>query len=155
MAQKDLHNNIKCFNAFNIQAITIDGNHTGNIINTSGYEATEIIIQSGTITDGVYAPAIYESDDSGFATSSLVPAERLIGTTNVVEPLPSYGSATNPIVDATFTIGDSNKVARIGVLNKKRYIRLQITAAATTSGGYFGSTAVLGYPLHAPTPKDK
>jgi hypothetical protein len=155
MAQKDLHNNVKSALALNITAIGSSTTTNGNVIDTKGYEATEFFIFSGAITDGTYTPAIYESDDVGFGTSNVITDPLLIGTTNVVEPLPAYGVATAPITDVTFISTDDAKVARIGVLNKKRYVRLSIVSSGVTTGGMLGALAVLGYPLHAPTPKDK
>jgi hypothetical protein len=155
MAQKEMHQSIKNYSALNIVAISTDTTTNGNIIDTKGFESTEFVIHAGTITDGSYAPAIYESDDSAFATSNQIVDPLLVGTTNVVEPLPAYGSATDPVGDATFAATDSNKVARIGVLNKKRYVRLSLASTGVTTGGTLSAIAVLSYPLHAPTEKDK
>lgn len=157
MAQKDIHNNVKFVNALNITAIASDTTTNGNIIDTEGFEGVEVVIKSGTITDGTYTPAIYQSSDPTFATDvQQIVAPLLIGTTNVVEPLPSYGSPiVDPIADVTFVTADGNKIARIGVLNKKRYIRLSIVSTGVTTGGTFSADVLLGYPWHAPTSKDK
>lgn len=157
MAQFDLHNNIKDFVALNIGTISTSTTTNGNVIDTKGFESTEFEIISGVITDGTYVPAIYESDDAAFSTGvTAIPTDLLIGTINVTGTAPSYGSpVVDPYADATFVAADDNKVARVGCLNKKRYIRLSITSSGVTSGGILGALATLSHPLEGPTAKDK
>jgi hypothetical protein len=157
MAKLDLHNEIKDVNALNIGTISSSTTTNGNIIDTLGFEATEFVIHAGTITDGVYVPSIYESDDSGLASATVITSDFLIGTTNVTGERPDYAAIpVAPITDATFSLSaDSNKVARIGCLNKKRYTQLRLTSSGVSSGGIFGAVATLGYPEHKPTAKDK
>jgi len=157
MANFDLHNETKDFVALNIGTISTNTDTDGAIIDTSGFEATKFIIHSGTITDGVYVPSIYESDDSAMAGATVIAADFLIGTTNVTGERPSYATIpVAPVTDATFSLAaDSNKVARIGCLNKKRYIRLRLTSTGTSSGGILSAVCELGYPHLKPTGKDK
>jgi len=156
MSQFDLHNYVKSASALNIQTISTNTATNGNIIDTQGFESLEFIIFAGTITDGTYVPSIYESDDSGMSGATAITSDFLIGTTNVVEPTPSYGTpVVDPIADATFTGADDNKVARIGALNKKRYVRLTLTSTSVSSGGTLSAIAVQSHPHHVVTAKDK
>lgn len=157
MAQLDLHNKIKNYIALNTGAITSSTTTNGIVIDTLGFESTEFEIISGTITDGTYVPAIYESDDASFVAGvTAIPADFLIGTINIVEDVPSYGSPISaPYVDATFVAADDNKIARVGCLNKKRYVRLSIVSTGVTTGGTFTAIATLGHALQEPTAKDK
>jgi len=156
MAKLDLHNEIKNANALNIGAISTNTTTSGNIIDTLGFEATEFVIHSGAITDGTYVPAIYQSDDSGMSGAVAITSDFLIGTTNVTGERPSYASTVvDPIGDATFAASDDNAVARIGCLNKYRYVQLRITSTGVTTGGTLSAIATLGYPWIKPTAKDK
>jgi hypothetical protein len=156
MSQFDLHNYVKTYPALTIQTINSNTATNGAIIDTQYFESLELVILSGTITDGTYVPSIYESDDSGMAGATAITSDFLIGTTNVVEPTPSYGTTVvDPIGDATFTGADDNKTARIGVLNKKRYVRLTLTSTVVTTGGVLSAVAVLSHPHHVSTAKDK
>jgi hypothetical protein len=169
MAQKDLHNQMKSANAFHTQTISTNTTTNGVVIDTLGFEGVEFIIQAGVLTDGSsYTPTFNESDSSDPTTfttdQTAIVAPMLIGTTAVTDtpgtvPNPSYTSPVDsPIADVTFvgTAGaDSHKIARIGVLNKKRYVRVSIASLGVSSGGIFSVIAILGYPLYAPTSKDK
>jgi len=159
MAQFDTHNYLKTTSAFNIQAISSDTTTVGNIIDTLGYDSVEIIFHTGTLdATTVFTPVIQESDDSTFATGVVTtPTAELIGTTNVVEPRPDYASpAVSALADVTFTgVAQSNLTARIGVLNKHRYVRVSIVTTLHTTGGTISAIAAMAYPAHLPTPKDK
>jgi hypothetical protein len=169
MAQRDLHNQMKSVNAFHTQTISTNTTTNGVIIDTLGFEGVEFIIQAGVLTDGSsYTPTFNESDaatDPTFTNDqTAIVAPMLIGTTAVTDtpgtvPNPSYTSpADSPIADVTFvgiSGADSHKIARIGVLNKKRYVRISIASLGVSSGGIFNAVAILGFPLYAPTSKDK
>jgi hypothetical protein len=158
MAQLDLHNKVKTYPALTIQTIGTNTTTNGAIIDTLGYESVEFVILSGTITDGTFVPVVYESDDSGLASPIATPADFLIGTIPITDPTtpPSPIAGTvNPYADATFTAPDDNKTARIGVLNKHRYVRLSFVSTGTSSGGVLSAVAILSDPHHNVTPKDK
>jgi hypothetical protein len=169
MAQKDLHNQMKSVNAFHTQTISTNTTTNGVIIDTLGFEGVEFVIMAGVLTDGSsYTPTIYSSDSASDPTftndQTAIVSPLLIGTTAVTDvpgtvPNPSYTvPADSPIADVTFvgTAGaDSHKIARIGVLNKQRYVRLSIASLGVSSGGIFSAVAILGFPLDAPTSKDK
>lgn len=134
MAQIDLHTRVLATPALNPQTISSDTTTVGAIIDTSGYQSVEFVIQSGTITTGVFTPVIYESDDSGMSGATAISTDYLLGT----------------YADATFTAAaaDDNACKQIGSVAKKRYQQLRIVT--TNSGnGAIGAIAVKGSPAVA------
>ena len=83
------------------------------------------VVNSHTLTDGTYAVTVEESDVSGSGYAA-VDSERVLGS------LPS------------FTASDDNVVKAFGIRPTKRYARIVITSATTTSGGTLSAVAVLG-----------
>jgi len=135
MAQKDLKNKVKTLVAFNIQAISSDTTTAGAIIDTLGYESVTFVIQSGTLTDGAYTPLIQDGDNSGLSDVAAVSDDFLVGTEAA----------------AAFVLADDNTTKRIGYVGKKRYVRLNIVSASTSSGGTFGAVCILGDAISQPT----
>lgn len=160
MASRDLHNIIKNYSALNSTSITSSTTTNGNIIDSNGYEGVEFLLQAGAMTDGTYTPSIFAGNASDLSDGVTVPAQFLIGTTNVIDTLanqrPDYGSPiVDAIGDATFTgATDSNKVKRIGTNAPYRYFRLVITSTSVTTGGTLAAIALLGWAHANPTPKD-
>ena len=105
---------------------TASTNGTG--IDLQGYDGALVIISADTITDGTHTPKVQESDDNSAFTD--VVAADLIGTVLVA-----------------ITAASMQKIAYLGA---KRYIRLVVTAAGTTTGGKYGSVVVRGYPSRGP-----
>lgn len=135
MASRDLHNNIEPKVALNSAAITTNTTTNGVIVDTAGFESVEFVILSAALTDGTYTPSITEGDASDLSGGSATATADLIGT----------------VAGATFAATDDNTVKRIGYKGSKRYVRLNLTSAGTTSGGTLGAIAVLGHPHDAPT----
>ncbi len=125
---RDLHNNIKVEKALNTTAISSDTTTTGSIIDMQGFGAVEFIIQSGTLTDGSYTPLIEEGTLSNLGDATAVADSNLLGTE----------------ADAAFALTDDNKVKKIGYIGNKRYVRLSIVSADTTTGGTVSAVAVKG-----------
>lgn len=128
----DSKNNIKAQVALNIQTIATDTTTAGTSVDLLGYNSATIAIHSGTLTDGTYTPVLSDSDDN--STFTAVADDFLIGTE----------------ADASFVATDDNKIKTIGYVGGKRYIKLSIVSASTTSGGILGAQALLGHPNHAP-----
>jgi hypothetical protein len=119
--------------ALDVQDITTNATTDGNVIDTLGFESLEYMIQSGTITDGTYALLLEEDDVVGFTSSTVVPAADTLG------------------VLTGFTDADDDTPLRVGSIGKKRFQRLAIVSAGTSSGGTnFTAHAVLGHPKSAP-----
>jgi len=129
---KDLHNNIDERGALNIQAISTDTTTNGVIIDTAGYESIEFIIHTGTITDGTYTPLLQEDTAAGFGTATTVASDNTLGSLTAL------------------TAASDNVTLRVGCVPTKRYVRLSIVSASTTTGGTLGAVAVLGHPHNAP-----
>lgn len=129
----DLHSNVKQVVALDSQDITANTTTVGNVIDTVGFESLEYLIQSGTITDGAYALLLEEDDAIGFGSSSVVPADEILG------------------VLTGFVAADDDAAKRVGSIGKKRFQRLSIVSTGTSTGATkMSSVAVLGNPKSAP-----
>ena len=132
MSSIDQKTNIKTLLALNNAAITSDATTVGNEIDTAGFESATFNIQLGVRTDGTYTPAITECDTSGGTFTAVADAD-LIGT------------------EAEAVLNASNTVSRIGYVGHKRYIKLSIVSASTSSGVAAASAIIiLGHPRYAP-----
>ncbi|MBX4992279.1 hypothetical protein ABID08_000709 [Rhizobium binae] len=134
MASRDLHNNLGVAVALNIGAISSNTTTNGAIIDTQGFESVEFVIQSGTLTDGSYAPTITEGDQANLSDGSATAAADLLGTA----------------ASATFAATDDNVAKKIGYKGGKRYIRLNIVSTGVTTGGTLGATAIKGNARNRP-----
>ena len=102
----------------------------GTGVDLQGYEAAEIIISTGVITDGSHVITLEESDDD--STYTAVAAGDLIGS------LPAA---------ITSSVGGST-VFKFGYKGAKRYIRVVTTIGSPTSGGIYSALIVRGMPRH-------
>lgn len=136
MATRDIYNNLNDLVAFNTQSITTNTTTAGVIIDTQGCNSLLFVIQSGTLTDGTYTPLIEYGDDSGLSDAAAVPDDQLNGTE----------------AGAAFADTDDNATKSIGYVGDKRYVRLSIVSASTTSvgGGTLSAVALRGTPTIAP-----
>ncbi len=107
---------------------------SGAIIDTLGYDSLTQHTLTGVITDGEYTLSFVSGDESDLSDGAAVPASEVLGS--------------NPTIPAT----QDGSVHTIGTNTKQRYVQLLITGAGVSSGGLFGSTAVLGHPAVKPTP---
>ena len=133
--KKELFSTVSASVAFNNQAISTDTTTNGNIIDTRGYESILFVMQSATLTDGTYTPLIQEGDDSGLSDAAAV----------------ADADLTDTEADQAFAATDDNATKKIAYVGSKRYVRLNIVSASTSSGGTLGAVAILGHPLSAPT----
>lgn len=133
MSEYDLHSNVKGVLALAVQDITTDTTTVGAIIDTLGFESLEYFVTSGTITDGTYAFKLEEGEDSGLSDAADVAAADILG------------SLTG------FVAADDDEVKRVGSIGKKRFQRLSLVSASTSTGGTnFTATAVQSNPHSAP-----
>jgi len=130
----DLHHSIKQAVALDFQTISTDTTTAGNIIDTAGFESLEFIVGTGTVTDGDYAFKIEDGDDDGLSDNDDVDSTLILGV------------LTGFTADA-----DDDKALRVGVLSKKRYVRLSIVSTNTSSGAEIFAVAVLGHAKSQPT----
>jgi hypothetical protein len=125
--KKDLYNKILQKVAFNTQAISTDTTTNGEIIDLQVFDSATFIIQSGSLTDGTYTPLVHEGNESDLSDAGAVADADLIGTEAA----------------AAFSATDDNKSKRIGYVGGKRYIRLSLVSASTSTGGTLSAVAVL------------
>jgi hypothetical protein len=132
MAEYDQSSEITLVHCVTPSAIAADTN--GATVDTSGYESITYAIHVGTaMAGGGFNVTIEQDDDSGFGSGAAVSAAETIGT------LP------------TISIGDTDKVYRVGSIGKERYQRIVLTETGTISGGTIGVVAILGNPKSTPT----
>lgn len=134
---RDIHNNHEFRPSENpVAAINANAaNVAGATINRDGYESIEFTIQSGVITDGQFAYALFAGDAANMSDEAQVAAPELLGS--------------NPVFVATT---DNNKVKKVGYCGPKQYCRLKRTQTGATTGGFINSQAILGRPKNAPAP---
>ena len=125
--KKDLYNKILQKVAFNTQAISTDTTTNGEIIDLQGFDSATFIIQSGSLTDGTYTPLVHEGNESDLSDAGAVADADLIGTE----------------AGAVFSATDDNKAKRLGYVGGKRYIRLSLVSASTSTGGTLSGSAIL------------
>tara|TARA_Y100001970_G_scaffold266398_1_gene355045 strand:+ start:7182 stop:7583 length:402 start_codon:yes stop_codon:yes gene_type:complete len=131
MAKRELKSTTSPVVALNTTAISSDTTTNGVIIDTAGYESILFIIQSGTITDGTYTSLIQEGDDSGLSDAASV----------------ADADLTNTEASIAFAATDDNTSKSIAYVGDKRYVRLNIVSASTSSGGTLSAVAIKGDPL--------
>ena len=131
---KDQRSDLSVLEALAAQTISTDTTTVGAIIDRKGFEAVTIAMAAATLTDGTYTPLLEEGDDSGLSDAAAVADADLIGT--------EAGEA--------FAATDDNTVKTLGYIGTKRYVRLSIVSASTSSGGALSAVAILGCPHDAP-----
>lgn len=134
MSEYDLHSNIDDRVALIHTVIISNTTIIGNIIDTSGFESIEFVVQSEIILDGNYAILLEESDDVTMPVS----------LTMLVSADETLGSLTG------FASGDNNIVIQVGSIGKKRYQRLSLVSTNVVGGGDFSGTVILGHPHTVP-----
>ena len=136
MARKSLYSSLITRRTLTIAA------RTNGTVNGTGVDVTDpaggsdsftsamFVVFTGTITDGTHTFTCQESDDN--STFTAVAAGELQGT--------------SPVVAAA----DDDAVYAVGYMGSKRYLRLSVVSAGTTTGGIFGGLVVLGDPGSKP-----
>ena len=100
--------------------VAVDTGVYGN----NGRDVT-FVVYTATITDGTHTITVEESDASGSGYGA-------VDTFRIQGSLPAIVAA------------DDNVVFQFGVRPTKRYVRLTITDAGSTSGGAVGAVALIG-----------
>ena len=130
MIVKEIHHKSQAVKALAVQDITGLGDVDGEIIDTAGYEACELVFMATLVTTVGASIVLYESDDSGMAGATQVAAAEQLGT-------------------AELDVG--KLIARIGYIGKKRYVRARIPGAPTTDIDEVVGIALLINAMHQPT----
>ena len=131
----DLHNSVVQAMAIPVTTLSTNTTLVGIIIDTLTFESIEFIALSRSTTDGDYDFSIEQGSVDDLSDAEQVPPELIIGT------LPVYDDA------------EDNVVKRVGVVGKKRYVRMSVTSSNVSSGGTFGAIAILGNAHARPTPE--
>ena len=135
MPNRDLRSDVLNKLAFNAD-ITTDTTTNGDIIDTQEFGTAMFTIFSPVYTDGPYTPVLEESDDSGMSGANDVADDNLIGT--------EVGAVISAV-----TAGGASLVS-IGAFGTKRFLRLKITSASTSTGARINSIFT-GNPLLMPS----
>jgi hypothetical protein len=138
MSQQDLHTIVYPGTAnqvagmgLNFVSISTNSVHTGNTINTVGFEALEMLFVATSYTDGTFTLSFQDSPDGTNWTA--VPAQFTLG------------------LSSTQIITAANAPTWIGYIGKKQYVRLVVTSTNVTTGATVGAIALNAFPHFAPT----
>lgn len=116
--------------ALPLTTININGVRSGSIIDTgvfgNDFRTVLFVVYTGAVTDGSHAVTAQESSDASSWTD--IPAARIQGD------LPTIVAADD----------FRQEGLDFGVIANARYLRLQVTSSAVSSGGTIGASAVLG-----------
>jgi len=118
---KDIAERIAVENTIDPQTVTADV--TGNQVDVTGFRSIAIVAVVGSVTDGTHTLTVQESDDG--SNWSDIPADELDGSFD----------------DITSSNTGNQKV---NLKTSKKYIRINVTASGTTSGGDYGVVVVKG-----------
>lgn len=102
-----------------VNGVTVD-----RFVNDVYYRSVTFAVHTGAITDGTHTVTIEDSDD-GSAWGAAATAD-LQGTAPAI------------------TDSQDNTVFEVGYVGPKRYVRMVLTTATTTTGGFIDAVAVLG-----------
>lgn len=135
---QELHSKILVKPSINPAAI-VNGNATttGATIDSLGYEHLEFVIQSGTMTDGTLACAVFGGNASNMSDEVQL-------------------TTSNGLINADLSIAatDDNVTKRQGINIDQcqcRYYRMKVTQSGATTGGFFCGSAILANPKVMPT----
>lgn len=106
-------------------ARTASANGTG--VDLANYEGALALIHAGTWTDGSHTFEVQDSSDN--VTFAAVADEFLSGT--------------EPVVSSA---GTASTVYKVGYHGIKRYLRVIVTVAGTTTGAVYGAHIARGFP---------
>ena len=131
----DIYNTLQEKQVLTPVAITDNTARVGTVVDLVGFDALKYSISIGALADAdaTFTVLVEDSDDN--VTYTAVADDFLLGTEAA----------------ASFTFADDNKQRSIGYNGSKRYNRITITPANNTGSAVFGVTAILGYPINAPT----
>jgi hypothetical protein len=139
MPNREIHNQLHFVPLFEPKAATTDNTPwVSSIIDVSGYNAAEFVIETGTLTDAdaTFAVTVAHGDAANLSDTAAVPASQLVGT----------------LAQAGFDFSTDVKARKIGYIGSKRYVQVTVTPSNNTGNVFLGGFAVLGHPATSPTP---
>jgi hypothetical protein len=134
MAEQDLHSYVQIVHAVEPAAVAT-ATVTSAAVDTLGFESIEWVIHVGAafVGGGYDVTSLEGADDSGFTVNNgAVAAAEILGA------LPSI------------IITDTDKVFRVGSIDKRRFQRIVLTETGTITAGVLGITAILSNPKLVP-----
>jgi len=125
----EIHHRSKAVYHFRVSNLSSSGDISGEIIDTAGYEAAELVFVATAFSGGSAPVVLFESDDSGMAGATQVSADEQLG---------------NPIFTST------NLILRFGYIGKKQYVRATVQSGLTVISEAYG-VCLLTNALSQPT----
>jgi hypothetical protein len=133
MPQKEIASRTDTKIALSPRAIATDTTTAGSIIDTALYDLGVLfLIISGTVADGTYTPLIEHGDASNLSDAAAVADTDLYRS----------GVSSGQEADAAFVAADDNKIKKLSYIGAKRYVRLSLVSATTTTGAVIGAIAI-------------
>jgi len=133
MPRKEIASNIDTKSALAPKVINTDTTTAGSIIDVATYDlGVTFLIISGVVTDGTYTPLIEHGDASNLSDAAAVTDADLY----------RRGVTSGQEADAAFAAADDSKIKKISYLGAKRYVRLSLVSATTTTGAVIGAIAI-------------
>jgi len=130
---REISSNIFTAEALAPQEIASDTTTVGAILDLANYDGgATLAIHSGTLTDGTYTPLVEEGDDPALSDAAAVADTDLY----------RKGVTSGQEADAAFAATDDNEIHKLAYIGTKRYIRLSIVSASTSSGGFLSAMAL-------------
>lgn len=130
MATMDFSHRTKIVRAISPVDITAVANAVGEPLDTKNWLGLNILLSAGALTDFVATILIEESDSQGGVYTDVA---RLVGS----------------LTDGTFAADSDDKVAQIGVLNVKRWVRLTVVVDTASAENLISAVYVLFAPQKA------
>jgi hypothetical protein len=119
MPTKDIRSNLLPKRAF-LAIINSDTTTNGDIIDTADFDGGIVFNFLSTVYGaGTYTPIIEESEDSGMSGANNIADANLIGT--------EAGAAISAVTGASANLGS------IGIFGTKRYVRVKILSASSST----------------------
>lgn len=139
MPIRSIHNDIHLVPLFAPKsAVTDDTAQVSAIVDTLGYEACELVMTTGTLSDAdaTFAVLVEDGDAANLSDNAAVADAFLEGTE----------------AGAAFTFADDGECRKIGYRGGKRYVRVTVTPSGNAGNLFLSGVAVLGRPASTPTP---
>lgn len=122
-------------------AIATDTTTVGATIDSLGFEGLEFSLLTGVVTDGTYTLQLFAGDAANMSDEVQVVASSgelvQLGVVLTSDP-------------AALTATDDDTVLTLGYIGKKRYTRLKVVSASTTTGALVAGVATLVEPRRVP-----
>lgn len=139
---KDIHNTMFQETIMVNENIISDTVTLSAIIDTVKFYGHEFLITGSEILDGEYVISIQEGNEvDDEATPTVITDGATADSEDILATLSNL----------TLTVAETGLTARLGYIGVKRWLRVELTSTATTSGGTFNILSVQENPRKAET----